>query len=88
MGTNYSGEANCGGIIPQVMETIFKKIAAMKDTAEILLRVSFIEVSPQFCLWLEAFEYFCATKHYLRVLHATFSSELTPSITSLIFPFH
>ncbi|KAH7688790.1 Plus-end-directed kinesin ATPase protein [Dioscorea alata] len=44
MGTNYSGEANCGGIIPQVMETIFKKIEAMKDTAEILLRVSFIEI--------------------------------------------
>ncbi|KAJ0986623.1 hypothetical protein J5N97_004979 [Dioscorea zingiberensis] len=44
MGTNYASEANCGGIIPQVMETIFKKTEAMKDTTEILLRVSFIEI--------------------------------------------
>jgi kinesin family protein 4/21/27 len=44
MGTNYSGEANCGGIIPQVMETIFKKAEAMKCDTEFLIRVSFIEV--------------------------------------------
>ncbi len=45
MGTNYTGEANCGGIIPQVMETIFKKADALKDGTEFLIRVSFIEVS-------------------------------------------
>jgi len=45
MGTNYNGEENSGGIIPQVMETIFKKIDAEKDKAEFLIRVSFIEVS-------------------------------------------
>ncbi|CAM0906317.1 unnamed protein product [Alopecurus aequalis] len=44
MGTNYSGEVNCGGIIPQVMETIFKKAEAMKDDTEFLIRVSFIEI--------------------------------------------
>lgn len=44
MGTNYTGEANCGGIIPQVMETIFRKADAMKDDAELLIRVSFIEI--------------------------------------------
>ncbi|KAM0870635.1 hypothetical protein ACQ4PT_039877 [Festuca glaucescens] len=44
MGTNYSGEANCGGIIPQVMETIFKKAEAMKGDTEFLIRVSFIEI--------------------------------------------
>ncbi|XP_037484520.1 kinesin-like protein KIN-4C isoform X2 [Triticum dicoccoides] len=44
MGTNYSGESNCGGIIPQVMETIFKKADAMKGDTEFLIRVSFIEI--------------------------------------------
>ncbi|WOK92526.1 kinesin-like protein KIN-4C isoform X1 [Canna indica] len=44
MGTNYTGEGNCGGIIPEVMETIFKRIDAVKDTTEFLVRVSFIEI--------------------------------------------
>ncbi|KAG2653941.1 hypothetical protein PVAP13_1NG414100 [Panicum virgatum] len=44
MGTDYSGEGNCGGIIPQVMETIFRKVDASKDGSEILIRVSFIEI--------------------------------------------
>ncbi|XP_074591103.1 kinesin-like protein KIN-4C [Curcuma longa] len=44
MGTNYTGEGNCGGIIPEVMETIFRKVDAMKDTTEFLIRVSFIEI--------------------------------------------
>ncbi|CAL9095684.1 unnamed protein product [Musa textilis] len=44
MGTNYTGEGNCGGIIPEVMDTIFTKIDAMKDRTEFLVRVSFIEI--------------------------------------------
>nr|CAB3448144.1 unnamed protein product [Digitaria exilis] len=44
MGTDYSGEGNCGGIIPQVMETIFRKVEASKDGSEFLIRVSFIEI--------------------------------------------
>ncbi|KAL6912146.1 hypothetical protein ACP4OV_000951 [Aristida adscensionis] len=44
MGTDYSGEANCGGIIPQVMETIFRKVNGTNDGTEIFLRVSFIEI--------------------------------------------
>uniref|UniRef100_A0ACD5YZ84 Uncharacterized protein n=1 Tax=Avena sativa TaxID=4498 RepID=A0ACD5YZ84_AVESA len=44
MGTNYTGESNCGGIIPQVMETIFNKAESMKDDTEFLIRVSFIEI--------------------------------------------
>jgi kinesin family protein 4/21/27 len=44
MGTDYSGDGNCGGIIPQVMETIFRKVDASKDGTEFLIRVSFIEV--------------------------------------------
>ncbi|CAN6253319.1 unnamed protein product [Urochloa humidicola] len=44
MGTDYSGEGSCGGIIPQVMETIFRKVDASKDGAEFLIRVSFIEI--------------------------------------------
>uniref|UniRef100_A0ACD5UZE6 Uncharacterized protein n=1 Tax=Avena sativa TaxID=4498 RepID=A0ACD5UZE6_AVESA len=44
MGTNYTGESNCGGIIPQVMETIFNKAESMKDDTELLIRVSFIEI--------------------------------------------
>ncbi|XP_042498048.1 kinesin-like protein KIN-4C isoform X2 [Macadamia integrifolia] len=44
MGTNYSGEAASGGIIPKVMETIFSRVEAMKETTEFLIRVSFIEI--------------------------------------------
>ena len=44
MGTNYSGDgANCG-IIPKVMEDIFKRVGTTKDSTELLIRVSFIEV--------------------------------------------
>ncbi|KAI6687884.1 hypothetical protein NL676_024712 [Syzygium grande] len=44
MGTNYSGEESTTGIIPKVMETIFKKVKTMKDSTEFLIRVSFIEI--------------------------------------------
>ncbi|XP_043711239.1 kinesin-like protein KIN-4C [Telopea speciosissima] len=44
MGTNYSGEASSGGIIPRVMETIFLRVEERKETAEFLIRVSFIEI--------------------------------------------
>ncbi|WVZ73699.1 hypothetical protein U9M48_021980 [Paspalum notatum var. saurae] len=44
MGTDYSGEGNCGGIIPQVMDTVFRKVDASKEGSEFLIRVSFIEI--------------------------------------------
>lgn len=44
MGTNYNGEEHNGGIIPNVMETIFSRVEAAKDSTEFLIRVSFIEV--------------------------------------------
>ncbi|KAJ3700592.1 hypothetical protein LUZ61_004297 [Rhynchospora tenuis] len=44
MGTNYSGEANAGGIIPRVMERIFEKVNKLRDDIEFLIRVSFIEI--------------------------------------------
>ncbi|GAV66836.1 LOW QUALITY PROTEIN: Kinesin domain-containing protein [Cephalotus follicularis] len=44
MGTNYSGEGSNSGIIPKVMDNIFKKIEASKDSIEYLIRVSFIEI--------------------------------------------
>lgn len=45
MGTNYGGDGTSGGIIPRVMEDIFTKAEATKDSTELLIRVSFIEVS-------------------------------------------
>lgn len=45
MGTNYNGEEHADAVIPKVMDTIFSKVEAMKDSTEFLLRVSFIEVS-------------------------------------------
>ena len=45
MGTNYNGEEHNGGIIPNVMETIFSKVDATRKSTEFLIRVSFIEVS-------------------------------------------
>ncbi|GMI77262.1 hypothetical protein like AT5G60930 [Hibiscus trionum] len=44
MGTNYNGEESNGGIIPKVMETIFRRVEAMKNSTEFLIRVSFIEI--------------------------------------------
>ncbi|KAH7524747.1 hypothetical protein FEM48_Zijuj06G0152200 [Ziziphus jujuba var. spinosa] len=44
MGTNYSGEGSNGGIIPKVMENIFRKVETMKNNTEFLIRVSFIEI--------------------------------------------
>ncbi|CAK9163619.1 unnamed protein product [Ilex paraguariensis] len=44
MGTNYNGEEHNGGIIPKVMETIFSRVNAKKESTEFLIRVSFIEI--------------------------------------------
>ncbi|KAL3830389.1 hypothetical protein ACJIZ3_019191 [Penstemon smallii] len=44
MGTNYNGEGHKAGVIPKVIETIFSKVEAMKDSTEFLIRVSFIEI--------------------------------------------
>lgn len=44
MGTNYTGEGSKDGVIPKVMEKIFKKVDTMEDSTEFLIRVSFIEV--------------------------------------------
>nr|GMD93977.1 kinesin-like protein KIN-4C [Ipomoea batatas] len=44
MGTNYNGEDYTGGVIPRVMETIFSRVDALKDSTEFLIRVSFIEI--------------------------------------------
>lgn len=47
MGTNYNGEEHNGGIIPKVVETIFSRVQATRDSTEFLIRISFIEVSIQ-----------------------------------------
>ncbi|XWS14910.1 hypothetical protein CRYUN_Cryun35bG0049400 [Craigia yunnanensis] len=44
MGTSYTGQGSNGGIIPKVMETIFKRVEATKHSTEFLIRVSFIEI--------------------------------------------
>ncbi|KAG7606832.1 Kinesin-like protein KIN-4C [Arabidopsis thaliana] len=44
MGTNYSGDCTNGGVIPNVMEDIFRRVETTKDSSELLLRVSFIEI--------------------------------------------
>ncbi|KAL3634051.1 hypothetical protein CASFOL_021105 [Castilleja foliolosa] len=44
MGTNYNGEEHGSGVIPKVMNTIFCKAEKMKESAEFLIRVSFIEI--------------------------------------------
>ncbi|XP_024976973.1 kinesin-like protein KIN-4C [Cynara cardunculus var. scolymus] len=43
MGTNYNGESS-NGIIPKVMQTIFKRVEESKGNTEFLIRVSFIEI--------------------------------------------
>jgi hypothetical protein len=45
MGTNYSGEGSNSGVIPKVMDSIFKRVEVMKDSSEFLIRVAFIEVN-------------------------------------------
>ncbi|XP_028802081.1 kinesin-like protein KIN-4C [Neltuma alba] len=44
MGTNYTGEGSNCGIIPRVMENIFKRVEAAQHSTEFLIRVSFIEI--------------------------------------------
>ncbi|EPS70956.1 hypothetical protein M569_03801, partial [Genlisea aurea] len=44
MGTNYNGEEQKGGVIPQVMDSIFSKMDSMRVSTEFLIRVSFIEI--------------------------------------------
>ncbi|KAH7849370.1 hypothetical protein Vadar_016870 [Vaccinium darrowii] len=44
MGTNYNGEEHNGGIIPKVVETIFSRVQATRDSTEFLIRISFIEI--------------------------------------------
>ncbi|KAK9005612.1 hypothetical protein V6N11_043038 [Hibiscus sabdariffa] len=44
MGTNYTADGSNPGIIPKVMEAIFKRAEATKHSTENLLRVSFIEI--------------------------------------------
>ena len=48
MGTNYNGEGSSGGIIPKVLENIFKRLKDTKDSREFLIRVSFIEVKEYY----------------------------------------
>ncbi|KAE9609086.1 hypothetical protein Lal_00020245 [Lupinus albus] len=44
MGTNYNGEGSSGAIIPKVLESIFSRVNAMKESIEFFIRVSFIEI--------------------------------------------
>ncbi|XP_062097683.1 kinesin-like protein KIN-4C isoform X2 [Humulus lupulus] len=44
MGTNYTGEGSSFGIIPKVMDSIFKGVSSKKSNTEFLIRVSFIEI--------------------------------------------
>ncbi|PON91611.1 Kinesin-like protein [Trema orientale] len=44
MGTNYTGEGSSFGIIPKVMESIFRGVCSKKQNTEFLIRVSFIEI--------------------------------------------
>ncbi|KAH9314827.1 hypothetical protein KI387_023454 [Taxus chinensis] len=44
MGTAYTLGGNTEGIIPKVMEAIFKKVEELRHQGEILLKVSFIEI--------------------------------------------
>ncbi|KAI6703105.1 hypothetical protein NL676_012241 [Syzygium grande] len=52
MGTNCNGEESIGGIIPEVMDTIFKRIETMRDSTEFLVGVSFFEVEQ--VIWVVA----------------------------------
>lgn len=60
MGTNYSGDGTNGGIIPRVMEDIFKRVeTTTKDSTELLIRVSFIEVILSMKLVCLRSDFFC-----------------------------
>lgn len=61
MGTNYSGEGSNVGVIPKVMESIFKRVEVMKESTEFLIRVSFIEVKEILLVSLFRFVFLCLT---------------------------
>lgn len=45
MGTGYTVGGSTEGVIPKVMETIFKKMDSLRAKADFQIRVSFIEVN-------------------------------------------
>ena len=45
MGTAYTVEDNTNGIIPRVMDLIFKRVENSPEKVEYQVRVSFIEVN-------------------------------------------
>jgi hypothetical protein len=65
MGTNYTGEGSNSGVIPKVVENIFKRVEATKDSTEFLIRVSFIEVKDassyviNFCFFILMLDFIC-----------------------------
>ncbi|MCO5550274.1 hypothetical protein L7F22_003755 [Adiantum nelumboides] len=44
MGTGYTVGGSTEGVIPKVMELLFKRVTALKDRSEFQIRVSFIEI--------------------------------------------
>jgi len=50
MGTGYTVGGSTEGVIPQVMQTIFKRIETLNHKADFQLRVSFIEVCSSPCV--------------------------------------
>jgi hypothetical protein len=50
MGTGYKVGGSSEGVIPKVMETIFRKVETLKAKSDFQLRVSFIEVSRHWYL--------------------------------------
>lgn len=65
MGTNYMGEGSNSGVIPKVVESIFKRVETTKDSTEFLIRVSFIEVKDassyviNFCFFILMLGFIC-----------------------------
>lgn len=78
MGTNYNGEEHGDAIIPKVMDTIFSKVEALKDSTEFLIRVSFIEVQNGI---LQIFlskhgSYFISSWSLIKLLMCRFSRKM------------
>jgi hypothetical protein len=78
MGTGYKVGGSSEGVIPKVMETIFRKVETLKAKSDFQLRVSFIEVSRH---WLRHLELLSSRQVFFRrgSLHQVFPTECASS---------
>ncbi|KAK7824858.1 kinesin-like protein kin-4c [Quercus suber] len=67
-GANYSREGSNVGVIPKIIEDIFQRVEVMKDSAEFVIKVSFIEVKEILLVSLFRFVSFASLLEFICLM--------------------